>query len=275
MKATLKIGVLCAIVAAAAAWAAFAPPLLQSQAYHQFADTRALLAVENAADTLSNFAFLLVGAMGMAFLWRERAAGSSPRFASPLEKRPYWAFFTGVALTSAGSAYYHLAPDDARLVWDRLPMTIAFMSLVAAVVAERISVRAGNLLLVPLVALGIASVLYWRESALAGMENLRPYMAVQYGSIAVVLVVSLLYRSRYTQGAAIFGLAAAYGLAKFVEAYDREIYALGDLLSGHTLKHLAAAMGIWILLRALQRRTLREQRPLASWSWPRVQPSGR
>jgi hypothetical protein len=67
MKAALKICVLGGIVAAAAAWAAFAPPLLQSQDYHRFADARALLAVENAADTLSNFAFLLVGAMA-AFL---------------------------------------------------------------------------------------------------------------------------------------------------------------------------------------------------------------
>jgi hypothetical protein len=128
------------------------------------------------------------------------------RFASPREILPYWVFFAGVALTSAGSAWYHLAPDDARLVWDRLPMTIAFMSLVAAVVSERIDVRIGNLLLWPLVLLGLASVVYWRWSALAGFENLRPYLAVQFGSIAVVLAVSLLYRSRYTR--LIFVLAA-------------------------------------------------------------------
>jgi hypothetical protein len=155
-------------------------------------------------------------------------------------------FFGSVALTSAGSAYYHLAPDDARLVWDRLPMTVAFMSLVAAIVAERISARAGSLLLAPLVILGIASVAYWRWSGLAGAENLRPYMAVQYGSIALVLAIAILYRSRYTHGAAIFALAAAYAVAKIVEGYDREIFQLGHWLSGHTLKHLAAAAGIWI-----------------------------
>jgi len=114
---------------------------VQLQEYHGFADTRAFLGVINGADTLSNLAFLLVGALGLAFLQRERAAASSERFASPREVLPYWVFFAGVALTSAGSAWYHLAPDDARLVWDRLPMTIAFMSLVAAVVSERISVR--------------------------------------------------------------------------------------------------------------------------------------
>jgi len=257
LKGALKAGVPIALALAAAAWGILAPPVLQAQEYHRFADARAFLGVVNAADTLSNLAFLVVGGLGLAFLRRERATGSSERFATPREILPYWVFFAGVALTSAGSAYYHLAPDDARLVWDRLPMTIAFMSLVAAVVSERIDVRTGSLLLWPLVLLGLASVVYWRWSRLAGMENLRPYLAVQYGSIAVVLAVSLLYRSRYTHGWVIFVLAAAYGVAKVVEIYDRQIFELGQWLSGHTLKHLAAAVGIYLLLMAMQRRTRR------------------
>lgn len=255
LKAALKAAVPLALALAAVAWGIFASPLVQPQEYHRFADTRAFLGVVNGADTLSNLAFLFVGALGLAFLQREHASGSSVRFAAPREILPYWVFFAGVALTSVGSAYYHLLPDDARLVWDRLPMTIAFMSLVAAVVAERISVRVGSALLWPLVLLGLASVVYWRWSALAGFENLRPYLAVQYGSIAVVLAVSLLYRSRYTHGWVIFVLAAAYGVAKVVEVYDRQIFEAGQWLSGHTLKHLAAALGVYLLLMAMQRRT--------------------
>ena len=253
----LKAGIPLALALVAANWGLFAPPLLQSQDYHRFADTRELLAVANAADTLSNLAFLVVGGLGLAFLWRERAAGLGERFAAPREMQPYAVFFAGVALTSAGSAWYHLAPDDAGLVWDRLPMTVAFMSLVAAVVQERISVRIGNALLWPLVLLGLASVVYWRWSALAGFENLRPYIAVQLGSIAVVLAVSLLYRSRYTHGWVIFVLAAAYGVAKVTEVYDRAIFELGGWVSGHTLKHLAAAAGVYLLLLALRRRARR------------------
>jgi hypothetical protein len=256
-KTILKAGVLLAIVAGALGWGLFLPAVVQPQAYHLFADTRIVLAVPNVADTLSNLVFLLVGALGLAFFRRERAAGSSERFATPQEMRPYFVFFAGVALTSAGSAYYHLAPDDARLVWDRLPMTIAFMSLVAAVVSERISVRLGTALLWPLVLLGLASVVYWRWSALAGIENLRPYLAVQFGSIAVILSIAVLFRSRYTHGGAIFALAAAYGVAKVFEVYDREIFGFGEWLSGHTLKHLTAAAGVYLLLRSLRRRTRR------------------
>jgi hypothetical protein len=254
MGKVLKASVPVALAALAAAWGLFAPPLAQSQAYHLFADTRALVSIPNAADTLSNLAFLLVGSLGLAFLWRERAAGGSGRFASPREMRPWWVFFSGVALTSAGSAWYHLAPDDARLVWDRLPMTVAFMSLLAAVVSERVSVRAGNALLVPLVALGVASVVWWRWSELAGFENLRPYMAVQFGSIAVILAIAALYRSRYTHGGVIFALAAFYAVAKVLETYDREVFGLLRVMSGHTAKHLAAAAGIYLLVVSLERR---------------------
>jgi hypothetical protein len=257
---TLRAAVPGVLALAAAAWGVFAPPLLQDQQYHRFADTRLFIGVPNAADTLSNLAFLIVGGLGLAFLQRERTARHSEGFASSQELTAYWVFFAGVALTAVGSAYYHLAPDDARLVWDRLPMTIAFMSLVAAVVSERVGVRIGAGLLWPLVLLGLASVVYWRGSAVAGFENLRPYLAVQYGSIAVVLSVSLLYRSRYTHGWAIFLLAAAYSVAKVVEVYDREIFEAGHWLSGHTLKHLAAALGIYVLLVALQRRRKRVAR---------------
>lgn len=254
MSTAIKGGVLLAIIAAALSWGVFASPLAQPQEYHRFADARALLAIDNAADTLSNLAFLAVGAMGLAFLRRERRG--SARFSSPQEMWPYYVFFFGVAMTSAGSAYYHLAPDDARLVWDRLPMTVAFMSLLAAVVGERISVAAAVRLLVPLVVLGLASVVYWRASAQAGAENLRPYLAVQFGSIAVILAIAALFRSRYSHGNAIFWVAAGYGAAKVLEVYDREVFALGQVASGHTLKHLVAAGSILLILRSLERRAL-------------------
>lgn len=226
----------------------------QPQDYHQFADTRAWLGIENAADTLSNLGLLAVGILGLAFLWRERGAVGSRRFGSPVELAPYFVFFAGIVATSAGSAYYHLAPGDARLAWDRLPMAVAFMSLLAAVIVERVSVRAGLRLLWPLVALGAASVVYWRISAAVGAEDLRPYGVVQFGSIAAILAIAALYRSRYTHAGAIFLAAALYGAAKIFEALDREIYALGELASGHTLKHLAAAAGAYVILASLQRR---------------------
>ena len=181
----------------------------QDQTYHHFADGRAFFGIENAANTFSSAAFLIVGVLGLIFLWRERAAGGSRRFVAPEEVRTYWALFAAVALTGLGSAYYHFAPDDARLVWDRLPMSFEFTSLLAATVAERIRLTLGLRLLVPLLLFGGGSVVYWRFTG-----NLLPYAAVQFGSIAAILAIVMLCRSRYTRGSDIFGVLAIYAAAK-------------------------------------------------------------
>jgi len=227
--------------------------ILQDQSYHHFADSRAFLGIANATDTFSNIAFLIVGVSGLFFLWRERAVEKPRRFVVPEEMRAYWVLFAAVALTSIGSAYYHSAPDDARLVWDRLPMSFGFTALLAATVAERIRLTAGLRLLAPLLLLGGAGVVYWR-----GTGNLLPYAVVQYGSIAAILVIVMSCRSRYTHGGYILGVVAIYAAAKSAEALDARIYSMGQLLSGHTLKHLLAAGAVGCLLWMLQlRRPLR------------------
>jgi hypothetical protein len=226
--------------------------IVQDQTYHFFADSRTFLGIDNAADTLSNLAFLVAGVLGLFFLWRERASGGSGRFGAQDEMRPYWILFCAVALTGFGSVYYHLAPDDARLVWDRLPMSLGFAALLSATITERVSARAGLRLLVPLLLAGAGSVIYWRWSALRGAEDLLPYAVVQYGSIATILAIVILFRSRYTHAAYIFGALALYAAAKAAEALDVQIFALGGIVSGHTLKHLLAAFAV----RMLQLRRL-------------------
>jgi hypothetical protein len=172
----------------------------------------------------------------------------------PRERWPYFIFFLGVALTAFGSAYFHLRPNDSRLVGDRIPMTIGFTGLVAGVVSERISVQAGLRLLAPLVALGIGSVCYWRMTEAAGHGDLRLYGLLQYGSLlAVVLLKSEVMKSAprvYRGGKS----AMIYGLAKGFEAADRQIFALGGIVSRHTLKHVAAAISAYWILRMLQLR---------------------
>jgi hypothetical protein len=139
-------------------------------------------------------------------------------------------------------------------VWDRLPMSLGFMALLAAVVMERIDGKAGLLLLLPLLLTGAGSVIYWRWSQLRGTEDLLPYAAVQYGSIAAIVVIASLFPSRYTRGADLFGVVAFYAAAKAAEVLDSQIYALGQVVSGHTLKHVIGAVAVWWLLRMLQLR---------------------
>ncbi len=237
--------------------AAIVPPVAQDPAYHQFADTRPALGVPNFLNVISNLAFLVVGALGLGFLARDARRGGSAAFATPAERRPYWPFFTGVALTAVGSSYYHWQPSNGTLFWDRLPMTLAFMALLASVIGERISRLAGARLLWPLLLAGALSALYWHVTEQRGAGDLRPYGLVQFGSMVLVPLILLLFPSRYT-GASYYWLSfGCYGLAKICEYFDRGLLEL-MAVSGHTWKHLAAAASACSILCMLERR-----RPLA------------
>ena len=238
--------------------AGFGPRIPQPESYHHFADQRSFWAIPHFFDVVSNLGFLAVGVWGTVFVLKA-TSGADATFLAAKEGWPYFFFFLGVLLTAFGSAYYHWAPDDARLLWDRLPMTVGFMGLLAAVLAERISPPLGSQTLIPLVGAGMGSVLYWRWTALAGHDDLRLYVIVQFGSLALVLALCLLLPSRYTRGSDMLAVVGLYALAKLFEGLDKEIFALGGLVSGHTLKHLAAALACYFVLRMLILRRTSER----------------
>ncbi len=253
---TKRTGYLIAFTALCIAAAFLLPAIPQAVEYHRFADDRTMFGVANFLDVTSNLCFLLAGLAGLVVVMRPRTPFE---FAS--ERWPYALFFLGMLLTAAGSAYYHLVPDNERLFWDRLPMTVAFMSLIAAQVADRINVRAGLVLLVPMLLVGAASVLYWRATERAGVGNVIPYGILQGYAVAILLLMAVLQPSRYTRGNDIYWVFAAYMLAKLLELFDREFLTLGNLVSGHTLKHLAAAVAGLVVCHMLMRRTLIGRQP--------------
>jgi hypothetical protein len=247
-----KVGIKLLIVMTAlvAVAALLLPPIPQPQSYHMFADQRSFLGVPHFSDVISNFPFAVVGLSGLLFLLRP----NPKQFIDPLERWPYVMVFAGVLLTAFGSSYYHLHPGNARLVWDRLPMTVAFMSLVSATIAERISLRAGLWLLPLLLLIGLGSVLQWHLSELRGAGDLRFYAAVQAYSV-LFLLIALLLPPRYTRGADLAIIAGFYVLAKVLEMLDKPVFELTrHTISGHTLKHLAAATAAYWILRMLMKR---------------------
>lgn len=229
-------------------------PIPQSPSYHHFADQRRWLDIPNFANVISNLPFAIVGMYGIIFIRRQGQLA----FLDPRERWPYYGVFFGLFLTAFGSAYYHLWPNNAHLVWDRLPMTIVFGSLLSALIAERISVHAGVRLMPWLIAFSAASVVQWYWNELHGHGDLRVYAAVQLYS-ALALLLALLLPPRYTRSRDFAMVFIFYLLAKIFETADRRIYALGDLVSGHTLKHLAAAAAGYWILRMLRLRAPVEQ----------------
>lgn len=247
-----RLYTLCGLVAASFVILCLMPRIRLWPGYHDFADRRSILGIPNAFDVLSNVPFLLVGGWGSIFLLRK--AFKRP-FQESGERIPYFVFFVGVALTGLGSGYYHLAPNDERLPWDLLPLTFSFVSLVAAIIAERISSRAGLMLLGPLLALGATSVLYWYSGQRHGQGDLRFYLYVQFFPAVAIAATILLFPPKYTRTKDLGIAFGLYVLAKLFEVFDNPIYSLGTPVSGHALKHLTAGVASYWILRMLQRRT--------------------
>jgi len=229
--------------------ALFLPVIPQPLSYHNFADQRGWIGIPNFGDVVSNVPFAIVGIGGLLVMF---TAGKL-QFVDSRERWPYLVMFASLILTAIGSAYYHLAPDNDRLVWDRIPIMIVFMALLAAVIGERVGITAGLALFPVLEIVGVASVLYWQSTEQRGHGDLRFYAAVQVYAILILLLV-LLLPPRYTRGSDLAVVVGLYALAKLLEECDRQVFARGHIVSGHTLKHLAAAAAGYRVLRMLRKR---------------------
>lgn len=242
------------VILAAAAW----PPIAQPNDYHGFADQRLWLGIPNFMNVVSNLAILFSGMAGLVFLWqitRDRNGLNQQVFKTPVEYWPYLVFFISIVMTALGSAYYHWQPDNVTLLWDRLPIAIGVMALLAAVLVERVDVRIGLRLLPVLVLLGAVSVLYWYWSEQQGTGNLNFYIVTQFYSLLLIVLLSLLLPSGYTYDNAFLKAIGLYALAKVAEMLDQQFFSFGQIVSGHTLKHLIAALAIWWIVRMLQKRS--------------------
>jgi len=176
------------------------------------------------------------------------------------DARPYIVYFISVALVGLGSAFYHWEPTSDRLLWDRLPMSISFMAFASAIVADRIDRKAGTLWLLPLlVALGLLSLIYWYWTETMGHGDLRFYAFAQFYPVIMIPVVFWLFpKHHYTASRYMFWIIMWFGLSKILEYFDQEIFGiLGNTLSGHSLKHLAAAVAAFVVLRMLLSNNVR------------------
>jgi hypothetical protein len=210
-------------------------PAYQDPSYHNFIDRRSMNGLPNALNVLSNITFFMTGLYGVILVIKR-----TTRFVGI--DVIYLVFFISVILIGFGSAYYHWSPDNLTLVWDRLPMTVAFMTFTSIVVTERYS-KASEIKLFPwLIAVGVFSVIYWSWTG-----DLRLYIAIQFGPILFLPLLIWKYPGPGTSW--LWLTILMYIAAKLFEVADQQIYHLtGDLVSGHTLKHLAGAAGVLLMV---------------------------
>ena len=245
-----------AIVGVVCFW--FVPPIAQPQWYHDFADKRSFLGIPNFWNVISNLPFLFVGAWG---IWWVLSADSAQIFNAHSERWMYLCLFGAVALTGVGSSYYHLEPNNERLVWDRLPIAVTFMAFFAVIVSERIDRRLGIWTFGPLVAFGAATVFYWHLSETWGRGDLRPYFLAQFYPVVAIPIILWLCPPRYTKTGHLYSAIAWYLAAKIYEFLDKDLYVFGQIISGHTLKHIGAAVSCYMILSWLRQRRLLTNKP--------------
>ena len=230
------------------------PPIPQSIEYHQFIDKRVYFGVPNFFNVFSNIVLLISGLAGLIFLLTPRELLIHKTFIELSERWPYFILFLSIIMASLASTYYHLAPDNTRLVWDRIPIAIGMMTLLSIVLIERVSKNIGFVLLPFLILSGIGSVMYWYWSEQNGQGNLNFYIVVQFYSILAIVILGKYFSSRYTKGSDIYVVIILYIFAKFAEIADYEIYNFGQIISGHSVKHLFVGLAVFRIIYMLQKR---------------------
>lgn len=228
------------------------PPVAQPLQYHDFADQRACFILPNCLDTVSNGLFVLAGVLGLLFL---RGGTARRAFINRHEAGFYKLFFWAVALLGFASGYYHLAPGNGGLAWDRAAIALAFMAWFAAILGERISLATAIIMLPLLLVAALGSVGWWYWSETQGAGDLRFYLLVQIVPILLIPLLLWLYPPRYSKGWHILLVIGLYLLALLFDYADRQVFALtGGFVSGHTLKHAVAALAALWVVRYLQQR---------------------
>ncbi len=212
----------------------------QDDDYHLFADSRVVAGIPNFWNVVSNLPFLAVGMFGLLI------PGTFHK-----DKRSYLVLYLGIILVAIGSAYYHLDSNNSTLVWDRLPMTVAFMSLCSIVIEEFIAQKPGRTSLIPMILAGILSVVYWISTG-----DLRLYVFIQFYPMLAIPVIVITFRSGGRDTRPYWTLLVLYGVAKVFEHFDPQTYELLGFISGHSLKHIAAATGLFVLVNSYRNNAL-------------------
>jgi len=250
VKSWIIIGTLCVI----SLLIFLQGPIPQHPEYHNFADTRPLqVNIPNALNVISNVPFFFAGLYGLWVLMHY----SNDAFEIAKHRAAYWVLFSSTCFVAVGSAYYHLWPTMETLFCDRLPMTIAFMSIVTILLTEKVNPQRGHRTLLPLVAVGMFSVAWWLFTELhpSRVGDMRLYILVQCSPVLLTPMIVCFYPDRYTHTFYMHITTGLYIAAKIAEVLDRQIFGwTGEVVSGHTLKHLIAAVGPVLLAKMIQLR---------------------
>ena len=214
--------------------------------YFNFSDQRIIWGIPYFGDVLSNLVFVIAGIIGLRLI--SKNLDQEPFFTKLLFKM----FSLGLVGVGVGSSYFHWDPTPATLFWDRLPMAWCFGTILTLVLMDRAkSSNGAPVLWATILILSLSSVFLIDM----GLNDLRPYFIVQFGSLLMILMLISFYKGHYLiPSRTLFLMLVLYALAKIFETYDKQIHQQLLFLSGHNLKHIAAAFASSLLFLGLKKK---------------------
>ena len=235
MSSATKTG-LCALATAILLWLIrdrlhFDPTIYSAG----FADQETHLGIANFWNVATNLGFAILGIAGMTGYRRYPEIYRTLGFA-------FAAAILGVAF---GSSYFHYAPSPTTLFWDQLPMSVGFAIFTGMVIADRASPKVGLAIGVALSLVGAGSVwnIYYGNGAT------EYYLAVQFGSLIFAILTLLATPRNRMRTSLVFVGLIAYIVAKVLETNDAVVFDALKVISGHSLKHVAATLALWAIFR--------------------------
>ncbi len=249
MNFKTKIGLVILIAMIGIISVLTAKPIPQDQGYHSFADKRCVASIPNFWNVVSNLPFLIIGAIGMFVTLFRKPQGMLKELSVSV-----FIFFLGIFFCCIGSMYYHYSPNTDSLFWDRLPMTVSFMAFFSIIIGEHINIKYGKILLPLLLLAGVISIVYWNMTEKEGQGDLRFYALVQFLPMILIPLIVILFKSKFNTNLYLWLVALSYAVAKLLEHFDYPVFACGNLISGHTLKHLSAAIAPIMYLVGMYKR---------------------
>ena len=245
MKATLLLLFSLTIIAFAVVFI-FVKPIAQPLAYHNFIDVQTIFGIHNFYNVVSNISFIVVGIYGF-FVAKKYHINTAF----------IYVLCSGFILTGIGSAYYHLNPNNDTLLWDRLPMTIVFTTFFAQVYSWYINKIVAQKIWIISLFMGVLSVWYWHYTETLNKGDLRLYALVQYLPMLLMLIIVLLhYKKHKALLKSFIGVAFFYFLAKTFENFDEQILQFTNIIGGHPLKHIAAAIATFYIVDLVKNKAL-------------------
>jgi hypothetical protein len=226
----------------------FLDPIAQDLAYHKFSDCRVIFGIPHFMDVMSNIPFIILGWMGIRLSRRSYRQQPMAFFLMS------FVLFVGVFLTGLGSAFYHYAPHNFSLIFDRLPMTLVFTALFSTIIYDYVDRRVGAWSFYIFLVTGVYSILYWYYSEIIGSGDLRLYAFVQFFPIVATPIIIVLYRNNRLYTTQLIFVFLSYASAKVCEHFDAEIFELLKVMSGHTIKHLFSGLAVYFIYKIFDRK---------------------